>query len=186
MSVTVHAPNSSAIARVFDAKTALKALIRAANTEGAALRKDLPAILAEDVQTSRAALAPKGKAAHSSQRDPNYRLTVGRRVPLARLKPAARIFTRRRGKGPGRLTLRQADGSRDVFASVEAIGKGRSRRLRLTATGSLPERFVGGPVISASLRNVPRARRRVNEVPRQLAAAFEEAFAAEIAKAMKR
>ena len=75
--------------------------------------------------------------------------------------------------------------SRDVFNAF-SIGKGRNRRLKLVETSSLPERFIGGPVISSKFRNTPRARQRVDRVPRDLAAAFEETFAAEIAKAMKR
>ena len=185
MSVTVHAPNSSAIARVFDPKRTLKALIKATNMTGIDLRKEIPTILAEEVQTSRAALKPKAKAAHSSQRDPAYTLRIARRIPLNRLKPAARLFKRRRGKSGGRLILRQADGSRDVFNAF-ALGKGRNRRLKLVETSSLPERLIGGPVISSKFRNTPRARQRVDRVPRDLAGAFEEAFAAELGRALKR
>ena len=72
--------------------------------------------------------------------------------------------------------MRQADGSRDVFNSF-AVGKGRNRRLKLVETSSLPERFIGGPVISSKFRNTPRARQRVDRVPRDLAAHFEDAFA---------
>ena len=176
MSVTVHAPNSSAIARVFDPKRTLRALIKATNMTGIDLRKEIPTILAEEVQTSRAALQPKAKAAHSSQRDPAYTLRIARRIPLNKLKPSARLFKRRRGKPGGRLILRQADGSRDIFNAF-SIGKGRNRRLKLVETSSLPERFIGGPVISSKFRNTPRARQRVDRVPRDLAAAFEDAFA---------
>ena len=185
MSVTVHAPNASAVSRVFDPKATLKALIRATNMTGIDLRKEVPVILAEEVQTSRAALQPKAKAAHSSQRDPAYTLRIARRIPLNKLKPAARVFKRRRGKPGGRLILRQADGSRDVFNAF-SIGKGRNRRLKLVETSSLPERFIGGPVISSKFRNTPRARQRVDRVPRDLAKAFEEAFAAELGRSLKR
>ena len=176
MSVTIHAPNSSAVSRVFDPKTTLKALIKAANMTGIDLRKEVPGILAEEVQTSRAALQPKAKAAHSSQRDPSYTLRIARRIPLNKLKPSARLFKRRRGKSGGRLILRQADGTRDVFNAF-SIGKGRNRRLKLAETSSLPERLVGGPVISAKFKNTPRARQRIDRVPRDLAGHFEDAFA---------
>ena len=186
MTIEVHAPNASAVARVFDPKRTLKALIKATNMQGKELRQQLPLILAEEVQTSRAALQPKAKAAHTSQRDPAYTLRIARRIPLNKLKPSARLFKRRRGKPGGRLILRQADGSRDIFDSVKAIGKGRNRRLKLVETSSLPERFIGGPVISSKFRNTPRARQRVDRVPRDLAKAFEEAFAAELGRALKR
>ena len=176
MAIEVHAPNSSAVSRILDPKATLKALIRATNMTGIDLRKEVPVILAEEVQTSRAAISPKAKAAHSSQRDPAYTLRMNRRIPLNKLKPAARLFKRRRGKPGGRLILRQADGSRDIFNAF-SIGKGRNRRLKLVETSSLPERFIGGPVISSKFRNTPRARQRVDRVPRDLAKAFEEAFA---------
>ena len=81
MAIEVHAPNSSAIARVFDPKRTLRTLIKAANMTGIDLRKEIPTILAEEVQTSRAALQPKAKAAHTSQRDPAYTLRIARRIP---------------------------------------------------------------------------------------------------------
>ena len=90
MTIEVHAPNASAVSRVFDPKRTLKALIKAANMTGVDLRKEIPAILSEEVQTSRAALQPKAKAkaAHSSQRDPAYTLRIARRIPLNKLKPS--------------------------------------------------------------------------------------------------
>ena len=150
-------------------------MIKAANMTGIDLRKEVPVILAEEVMTSKAAISPKAKAAHSSQTNPSYVLRMNRRIPLNKLKPAARLFKRRRGKPGGRLILRQADGSRDIFNAF-SLGKGRNRRLKLAETSSLPERFVGGPVISSKFRNTPRARQRVDRVPRDLAAHFEEAF----------
>ena len=153
--------------------------------EGAALRKELPLILAEEVGTSRAALHPRGKAAHASQTEPAYRLKIGRRVPVSKLRPAKRRFKRAsRGAEMGELILGQPSGP-SLFKRVRSSGSGRQRRFILAAVRDLPERAVGGITLSRDLRNIPRAQDRVNRVPRNLAKAFSEAFEAELASALR-
>ena len=188
MTIEVHAPNASAVSRVFDPKRTLKALIKAANMTGIDLRKEVPVILAEEVQTSAAPRSqPKAKAAHSSAARPGLYLEDRAAHPIepGSSRPPA-CSSGAGARAGGRLILRQADGSRDIFNAF-SIGKGRNRRLKLAETSSsLPERFIGGPVISSKFRNTPRARQRVDRVPRDLAKAFEEAFAAELGRSLKR
>ena len=186
MTVEIYAPNASAVARVFDTKRTLKALIRAANMQGKALRKELPQILAEEVGTSKAALHPRGKAAHTSQTEPAYRLRIGRRIPVSKLKANKRKLKKAgRGAAIGQLILGQPSG-KTVFSRVRTEGTGRQRRFILEAVEGLPERAVGGITLSRDLRHIPRARERIGRVPAGLAKAFEEAFAAELGRSLKR
>ena len=137
---------------------------------GIDLRKEIPAILAEEVQTSRAALQPKAKAAHSIAARSGLYLEDRAQNPLEQAQaepPACSSGAGASLEGDSNFGKRTA--RRDVFNAF-SIGKGRNRRLKLAETSSLPERFIGGPVISSKFRNTPRARQRVDRVPRDLAA----------------
>ena len=176
MTIEVNAPRAAIIARLFDRKVTIAALRKAVNVEGAALRKELPSVIAEEAGTSKAALHPRGKAAHPSQAEPAYRLNISRRVRIAQLKAGKRQIRKSRGAEIGELILGQPSG-KTLFKRVKTTGAGRQRRFILAAVEGLPERALGGITLSRDLRHLPRARDRVDEVPRRLAKAFEEAFA---------
>ena len=147
MTVTITSRDAERIARNFNDLISPKGLLRirrkAVNEIGSRIRKQTRVIAPEVIGTSAAALEIKGKAASPGSTDPEYRLRMASRIPIARLKASHRKVTRRRGRKSLEITL--PGGDKIMFRSIHRDGKS----FRLLQAGPLPERGVGGVYVNS-------------------------------------
>ena len=131
--------------RLRNPKLAQRAIHKGVNVAGAELRKALAELLPEIFATSRTALRIKARAAHSSQREPAYRVGFMSAINVRRLRAKARRFERGAGKGraKAKFRLRLPDGKYRTFKAAYREGSGATASFRLFAAGGLPERGIG-------------------------------------------
>ena len=175
-----------AFRRLVDGKGVLKTRNKGANAAGKVLRGELAGILQKIAAAPKNAYRIRARAAHESQRDPAYRITANRKIPVARLRAAARKFVKKHGgKSVGELSL-EIDGDKVRFKQVRKIGSGLSAKYELLKAGNLPERGVGGIIIGErhirSKSSFKAATRRAEAAGLK---AIEKALEAELEKAIK-
>ena len=159
-----------------------RAVIKATNKTGIGLRKRLTPALIALVQTSRAGLDPKARAAHTSQAEPGYSYTIAKRIQIHQLKASARIHTRKsRGSNVGELKLNQL-GKITRFRASRRVGKGRASRQRLVKAGPLKARAVGPITLSEKIF----ARRQIKSILRNSGDEFGANLMAELQKQFSR
>ena len=163
-------------------KGVLKARNRAANSGGKELRKALPGILQSVLAAPKTAYRIRAKAAHESQKNPHYRLTAARKIPVAKLRAAARKIVKKQGsKTVGQLSL-EIDGDKVRFKSVRKTGSGKPAQFELLKAGKLPARKVGGVIIGERhIRSKPDFKRATKRAE----AAGMKMLKAELEKAIK-
>ncbi|MDD9991486.1 MAG: hypothetical protein OXP75_06785 [Rhodospirillales bacterium] len=169
---------SRKLAQVWQARVARKAVTAA----GSAARKDLPALIAEVYSTSKGAVGARGKApSPGAELDAiAYRLTMNRRIRIAKLRASARKFRRRRKDPLGLLRVVQPQESGERGADYFRAAKGDQPGVfRLPRRGSRPARRVGG--VPVSLRKNPVITRRIDRIGEDLS----RALVAEMEKALK-
>ena len=146
----------AAIARMLgDATLTKRAGIAAANEIGSGIRRHFPTLLADQFGTAPTVTRGKAKAASRHQREPAYRISFPRRVPVSRLKSKRAARARRGGRGV-ELTFREPGGELLAFKGATRAGRDRGSKFRLLAAGDLPKRAVGEPTLSADLSRYPR------------------------------
>ena len=128
-------------------KGVARALNKGANAAGKVLRGELAGILQEIAPAAKTAFRIRARAAHESQKNPHYRLTANRKIPIAKLRAAARQFEKKlRGKSIQELNI-EIDGDKIRFKAARKVGSGKDAQFELLKAGKLPARKVGGVII---------------------------------------
>ena len=123
-----------------------KAGIRAANAAGKVLRGSIAGVLQSIAGAPKVAFRIRARAAHESQKNPAYRITANRKIPISHLRAAARQLDKKlRGSSVQSLSV-EIDGDKVRFKSVRKMGAGKAAQFELLKAGRLPARKVG-PVI---------------------------------------
>ena len=136
ITVNVDEAQLKAISRALSEAQRNRVARRGVNTAGKRARVRTRERMAELFQTSLAATNVKARAARAGQgADPQYKLYVGRSIPIGKLRARARKF---RG---GRLTIAMPEGRARTFRRAEKLGP---RAFGLRKAGPLPARPVGG------------------------------------------
>ena len=170
-----------AFRRAGEGKGIAKAGIRGANAAGKSLRGSLAAILQQIAPAPKTAFRIRARAAHESQKNPAYRITANRKIPISHLRAAARQLDKKlRGSSVQSLSV-EIDGDKVKFKSVRKMGAGKSAQFELLKAGRLPARKLGGVILGERhIRSKPdfkRSEKRAEaEGLRVLSAEIEKVF----------
>ena len=189
MAIQISADDAAVVAAALGRAMEATVRRRAVNAVGKRLRRDLPAILAGEVPTTKRALHPRGRGARPGQDDPAYVLTINRRIRVEELRARVRKFKRRsRGSPFGKLLINVPTGTRRKtleFQQARMEGTGAAWDIRLLAAGTLPERGLT-VVLRRDLMSTPAARERVDDAGPELEDAALEEIRAVLTRRMGR
>ena len=147
MTITVSSKDAEKIARYMSDLIGSKGLDRigrkAVNQIGSKVRKETKSLAGIVFGTSAAALSIKAKAASPGSENPQYKLWMARKIPVAKLKAAHRKT--KRGSGRTSLVIDTPTAPPIHFRSIRKEGS----RFILRKAGTLPERGVGGVFTNA-------------------------------------
>ena len=175
--VVITADHAELVSRRLGEAMAAKVRRRAVNAAGKAARKDLPALIAEHYDTSRAAVGPKGRAASPGHADPRYVLTLNRAVAVGKLKARSRRFQLKHGGRLGLLRIKQPSGH-TFFRAMKGENKGEfvlpENRFRARKA-----RKLGGVPISLRRGEIGKRREQIavdlgNALMREMEAALSK------------